>query len=162
VNRIETSIGRRKFLLGTSALGGVLLAGGFRRVIAQPTFSANPFALGVASGDPLPTSVVLWTRLASNPLQLEPVYPADIPVRWQIATDPDLKQVVQQGVAIARPEAGHSVHVEVEGLADNATYWYRFAAGNRVSPVGRTRTRPLTTTRASARRSSSPAMRRSP
>jgi len=135
-------VGRRKFLAGTGAFSGALLAGGFRRVIAEPSFSDDPFSLGVASGDPLPTSVVLWTRLAPKPLQLEPVYPADIPVRWQIATDPDMRQVVQQGVAIAQPETGHSVHVEVKGLRDNATYWYRFAAGNRVSPVGRTRTTP--------------------
>lgn len=62
-------IGRRRLLFGAGAMTGLAIATQFsRRVIAQPQFSDYPFKLGVASGDPRPRSVVLWTRLAPDPL----------------------------------------------------------------------------------------------
>ena len=78
-----------------------------------------PFTLGVASGDPLPDGVVLWTRLAPEPLALDglggmPSRP--VPVYWEVATDDAFRRVVAQGTELARPEQAHSVHVEVSGL----------------------------------------------
>ena len=101
------------------------------------------FTLGVASGYPLPTGVVLWTRLAPAPLQ--PGGGMSSPtcrVEWEVATDERMGQVVQQGTAAATPEWAHAVHVEVEGLEPGRWYWYRFRAGGEVSPIGRTRTAP--------------------
>jgi alkaline phosphatase D len=102
----------------------------------------NPFTLGVASGDPLPDSVVLWTRLAVDPLNGGGIPRQQIPVEWQIATDENLRQVVQRGTAIARPELAHSVHVDVRELEPARWYWYQFKVGSMVSPIGRTRTAP--------------------
>jgi alkaline phosphatase D len=63
-------------------------------------------------------------------------------VGWEVASDRLFRTVVQSGTAVARPELGHSVHVEVNGLAPAAEYFYRFRAGGEISQVGRTRTAP--------------------
>ena len=99
-------------------------------------FSANPFALGVASGYPRADSVVLWTRL----MHLRE--PRPVEVRWQLATDESMASVVRSGTAIADPAWAHSVHVEARGLAPDRWYWYRFRAADAESPVGCTRTAP--------------------
>ncbi len=46
------------------------------------------------------------------------------------------------GKVVASPQLGHSVHIEVHGLRPDRWYWYRFRAGDAVSPTGRTRTMP--------------------
>src|SRR3954453_4170416 len=79
--------------------------------------TGNPFTLGVASGDPLPDAVVIWTRLAPKPF--EPLGGApykEVGVDWQVAKDEQFRQVVRAGRATARPEFAHSVHVDVRGL----------------------------------------------
>lgn len=107
------------------------------------TFSAYPFSLGVASGDPLPDSVVLWTRLAPEPLVVGSGMPQrNVPVHWQIADDEAFEQIVTEGEVFAIPEDNHSVHVNVTGLRSDRWYFYRFRAGSELSPVGRTRTLP--------------------
>ena len=136
-------LGRRQFLSGALALGATQLAPIPRRAGAQPRFAASPFTLGVASGYPLPSGVVLWTRLAPAPLQPGGgMSPEVVPVEWEVASDERMGQVVQRGTATATPEWAHSVHVEVEGLEPGRWYWYRFRAGGQVSAVGRTRTAP--------------------
>ncbi|MEW6273062.1 MAG: alkaline phosphatase D family protein [Thermodesulfobacteriota bacterium] len=102
----------------------------------------DPFALGVASGDPHPDAVVLWTRLALRSTPLAPLPPVAVPLVWEIARDEALRDVVGEGRALARPEAGHAVHVDVVGLEPATTYWYRFRAGPWASTTGRTRTAP--------------------
>jgi alkaline phosphatase D len=137
-------LGRRQFLSGGLALGATALAPIARRAGAQPRFSADPFTLGVASGHPLPGGVVLWTRLAPQPLVPGGgIAPEVVPVAWEVATDERLTQVVQRGTAAATPEWAHAVHVEVGGLTPDRWYWYRFRAGGETSPVGRTRTAPV-------------------
>lgn len=131
--------GRRGLLLGTGAVAGLMLS----RSVGQPAIAAQtPFTLGVASGDPLPDGFVIWTRLAPDPLNGGGMSSQPVPVRWQVATDAKLRQVVQQGSAIALPELGHSIHVEVGDLEPSRWYWYRFQVGAEVSPVGRSRTAP--------------------
>ena len=103
----------------------------------------EPFALGIASGDPLPDGVVLWTRLAPDPLQPGGGMPnRNVPVQWQVAEDERFKRVAARGTALARPDGAHAVHVEVEGLRPGREYFYRFKAGPELSPVGRTKTAP--------------------
>ncbi|MDT0317304.1 alkaline phosphatase D family protein [Streptomyces millisiae] len=140
---------RRRFLTlaGGSALVAALpLAGATaapRRAV--PRLSGDPFTLGVASGEPLPDGVVLWTRLAPEPLApdgLGGMPPLAVPVDWQLAADPRFRHVVRSGVARATPELGHSVHVEVDGLRPDREYWYRFRAAGHLSETGRTRTAP--------------------
>jgi alkaline phosphatase D len=104
-----------------------------------PSLQANPFALGVASGDPAPDGVVLWTRLVlADPAQMQAAHT----VRWEVAHDARFAQIVQKGEATALPLLGHSVHVELRGLAPGRWYHYRFMLGDAASPTGRTRTAP--------------------
>ena len=104
-----------------------------------PPLSSNPFALGVASGDPAPDGVVLWTRLVlADPAQMQAAHT----VRWEVAHDARFAQIVQKGEATALPALGHSVHVELRGLAPGRWYHYRFMLGDAVSTTGRTRTTP--------------------
>jgi alkaline phosphatase D len=101
------------------------------------------FALGVASGDPLPDSVVLWTRLVSDPLAAGGGLPDQpLPVRWEIAANRAFDDVVASGDVVAEPALAHSVHVDASGLEPDTWYWYRFSVGDATSPPGRTRTAP--------------------
>jgi alkaline phosphatase D len=110
--------------------------------LSVPDLPTSPFTLGVASGDPLPSAVILWTRLAPDPLAGGGMPDVDVPVEWEIARDEAFTDIAGRGTAIARPTLAHSVHVDATDLEADAWYWYRFAVGDHVSPVGRTRTAP--------------------
>ena len=151
--RIETtnrlgSIDRRTFmkLSGAGAAALIFGTGPFtERVVAAPSFSGYPFKLGVASGDPLPDGVVLWTRLAPEPLAEDGrggMPQESVAVRWQVAADENFGRIVRWGTVNAQPELAHSVHVEVGGLRPHRPYFYRFKAGSEISPVGKTKTTP--------------------
>jgi alkaline phosphatase D len=112
------------------------------RAIERPRFARYPFTLGVASGSPLPDGVVLWTRLAPEPLDGGGVGHEPVVVRWEVADDENFGRVVQRGTVDALPAHAHSVHIEVQGLQPARWYFYRFIAGSEVSQVGRTRTSP--------------------
>ena len=101
-----------------------------------------PFSLGVASGSPLPTAVVLWTRILYDPFNAAAMPPLAMTVRWEMAHDEAFRSIVAKGSALAAPELAHSVHVDVAGLEPGRWYWYRFMLGDAVSPAGRTRTAP--------------------
>jgi alkaline phosphatase D len=129
-----------------AALGGSLLATLPRRALAlepRPKFERDPFTLGVASGYPTASSVVLWTRLAPWPLAPDGgMPPVTVPVRWELARDAGFRSVIDSGVAYAEAAWGHSVHVEPQGLESGRPYWYRFTAGDARSATGRTWTAP--------------------
>jgi alkaline phosphatase D len=132
---------RRSFIgagLGTAGLG--LLP----PVVGRPAdlrFASNPFTLGVASGYPEPSAVVLWTRLAPEPLAPGGGMPAaPVAVDWEVADDEAFRRIRRRGRVHATPDWAHSVHVEVTALEPAREYWYRFTSGGERSPVGRTRT----------------------
>ncbi|MET9633620.1 alkaline phosphatase D family protein [Lentzea sp. NPDC006480] len=102
-----------------------------------------PFTLGVASGDPLPDGVVLWTRLAPRPLAGTQPLPDTVEVEWLVAANRELTQIVASGRTAAAADVGHSVHVEVGGLEPGRRYYYRFRALGTDSRTGRTRTAPV-------------------
>jgi alkaline phosphatase D len=105
----------------------------------------SPFTLGVASGEPAPDGLVLWTRLATDPLAedgLGGLGTGRHDVEWELATDERFARVEQRGVLSTGPEVGHSVHVELGGLQPGREYHYRFRALGELSPAGRTRTAP--------------------
>jgi alkaline phosphatase D len=136
---------RRRFVgAGGAGAAGLILGGGpfTSKSLAAPAFGSYPYTLGVASGDPVPRGVVLWTRLAPDPLDGGGLPPKAIPVRWEVANDERFKKVVASGTEQARPELAHSVHAEVAGLRPGREYFYRFKAGREISPVGRTKTAP--------------------
>lgn len=134
--------------LGTAAalVGGI--AATPAKAAATPPHFDHPFRLGVASGDPLPDGVVLWTRLAPDPLAEDGSggMPSEgFGVRYEVAEDERFARIVRRGAVEARPEFGHSVHVELSGLRPGREYFYRFRAGPAISPVGRTVTAPAVT-----------------
>ncbi len=132
---------RRSLLL---ALGGGVAASGLARgALADPVWAEYPFQLGVAAGDPTSDGFVIWTRLAPRPLEIDHGMPsAPVPVSWEVATDRGFNTVVRKGEAVARPELGHAVHVEVEGLQPGREHFYRFVSGAERSAVGRAVTAP--------------------
>jgi alkaline phosphatase D len=137
-------IDRRRLLAAGGAVAGVLVADRLAGAWPAPAQRGGyPFTLGVASGDPAPGRVVLWTRLAPQPLLADGGMPTTaVPVDWQVAADPRFGRIVRRGTVLAQPAQAHAVHVEVEGLEPARTWWYRFQAGGELSPVGRTRTLP--------------------
>lgn len=135
----------RRQLLARAAVmaGAALLPASWAPALAQARLPEDPFTLGVASGEPEPDGMVLWTRLAPQPLAPDGgMAAAPVLVRWLVAEDPGFTRVVASGETLAVGEAGHAVHVEVQGLRPARTYWYRFTAGGHASPTGRTRTAP--------------------
>jgi alkaline phosphatase D len=141
---LNGGVSRRMFLAYSSTLAALpLLATRTSAAERSVSFAADPFSLGVASGDPNANSVVLWTKLAPNPLDpYGGMPPESVAVRWEIAEDEAFSKVVGSGTATATPQLGHSVHVIASNLRPNRWYWYRFMAGDATSPVGRTRTLP--------------------
>jgi len=105
-------------------------------------FASDPFTLGVASGDPDATSVVLWTRLVPEPMQQDgESIEADVEVQFEVADDPEFTAIVAAGVTMASGAVGHSVHV-TPTLPSDRWFYYRFHADGYISPTGRTRTTP--------------------
>jgi alkaline phosphatase D len=147
-----TGITRRSLLVGTGAvvLGACTSSkgnkGGSTKTSAPPTpipgVTDEAFSLGVASGDPLPDGVLLWTRLAPDPLHGGGMPNQPIPVEYEVARDAAFKNVVRRGQQSATPALAHSVHADVRGLEPSRDYFYRFRAGTALSPVGRARTAP--------------------
>ena len=132
---------RRQFVAGAAATAFAAPA----ILRAQTIWRDYPFSLGVAAGDPSPDGFVIWTRLAPEPLgEHGGMAMAPMPVTWEVADDSRFASVVARGEAVARPELGHSVHVELSGLQPDRPYWYRFAAGGEQSFNGRARTLPAT------------------
>ena len=134
---------RRTVLSAGIGLAGAALLRARPSRAAEITFADDPFTLGVASGYPEPNAVVLWTRLAPQPLVPGGGMPAaPVAVDWEVGSDDELRTIVRRGTVHATPEWAHSVHVEVTGLRPARDYWYRFTSGGARSPVGRTRTAP--------------------
>ncbi len=156
--RQNTSINRRDFIKRTTAAASAVFAlplaplpltgSAFGHAIPgwskldSIVFADDPFGLGVASGDPEPESVVIWTRLAPNPQSDDSLLTEKVPVRWEVALDEKMQNIVAKGTVRAAPESAHSIHVEVNGLRPSQWYWYRFSVAAGSSPVGRTKTTP--------------------
>jgi len=98
------------------------------------------FTLGVASGSPRDTSVVLWTRLAPNPLRGGGMPAGRTSVRYRVCVDETMRTPVRDGVVATSHEDAHAVHVTLKGLEPGREYWYQFHYGEDDSPIGRTRT----------------------
>ena len=148
---IGSKISRRNFI-GASSKAAVVATLGMtipfsigEKEAAAAKFPSYPFTLGVASGDPLPDSVVLWTRLAPDPLAadgLGGMNEKQVIVQWEVAEDEQFKTIVRRGHEVATPDYGYSIHAEVYGLEPGKEYFYRFRSGNDISPVGKTKTAP--------------------
>lgn len=159
-------VGRRRFLIGAAAATTVVLVGcgsgdsqgsggsagsttAPRRAIdpveAPTGVDGSPFTLGVASGDPTSTSVILWTRLALDPTADDGaggMADEDVALAWDLAADEDFSTMLASELISAKAAHGHAVHVDATGLEPATTYWYRFRIGDQTSPIGQTATLP--------------------
>lgn len=124
--------------VGLAALGGA----------AADAAGTRVFAHGVASGDPLPHAVVLWTRVTPTPSATPGSGKGPrVEVTWQVARDAGFRRIVRQGVFVTGPGRDHTVKVDARGLEAGTRYHYRFLHDGHVSRVGRTCTAPETTSR---------------
>lgn len=136
---------RREVVLGATA-GAAVVTTGAATLAAGPAQAAAPraaFSHGVASGDPLPTAVVLWTRVTPTP-EATPGSGkgARVTVEWEVAKDEAFTDVVARGRTKTGTERDHTVKVDATGLTPGTRYAYRFRSGGVTSPVGWTRTAP--------------------
>lgn len=106
------------------------------KISLQPCL--KPFYHGIASGDPLPNKVIIWTRVTPDSTQIN----QSVIVNWKMATDTGMTNVVQTGVLLTDSSADFTVKVDVGGLNPNTFYYYEFQTGNFLSPRGRTKTAP--------------------
>ncbi|GGW59281.1 alkaline phosphatase D family protein [Streptomyces griseoloalbus] len=128
-----------KAAAATAALAGPLAAS----LPARAATPAPAFLHGVASGDPLPDGILLWTRVTPTP-EATPGSGRgpDTEVSWTVARDKALTDVVATGSTRATAASDHTVKADIRGLRPATDYWFRFSAGGTDSPVARTRTAP--------------------
>ncbi|WP_244975964.1 alkaline phosphatase D family protein [Nocardia huaxiensis] len=135
---VSARFDRRSALKGGTAAVAVSLIGS-----AVARAEATVFRHGVASGDPLPGGVIIWTRVTPS----EDALPgsgkgANVAVRWEVAGDESFGTIAASGTHSATSDSDHTVKVDVSGLAPGREYFYRFTALGQTSPVGRTLTAP--------------------
>ncbi|NHC14838.1 alkaline phosphatase D family protein [Motilibacter deserti] len=145
-------LSRRSVLAGGAAVGAGVAAGALGAPLpalavpkARPGRISYPFLLGIASGDPSPDGVVLWTRLAVDPLAEDGfggMTAAKYDVEFQVGLDEQFRTLARRGTKHARRDEGYAIHVELTGLEPGREYFYRFRIDEHVSPVGRTLTAP--------------------
>jgi alkaline phosphatase D len=95
------------------------------------------FSHSVASGDPLADAVILWTRVTPASTG------APVRVWWEIARDVAFEERVAAAEVTTDASRDFTVKVDAKGLRAGRTYYYRFFAEGRQSPVGRTKTAPV-------------------
>ncbi|MFF4369333.1 alkaline phosphatase D family protein [Streptomyces sp. NPDC001594] len=134
---------RRSVVLGAATAALAPVAGLAAAPAARAAAGGPAFLHGVASGDPLPDGVLLWTRVTPAPEAVpgSGLGPA-VQVGWEVAADKAFSRTVARGTVTASAATDHTVKVDVRGLRPRTAYWYRFTAGAATSPVGRTRTTP--------------------
>ncbi|GGL84814.1 phosphodiesterase/alkaline phosphatase D [Streptomyces fumigatiscleroticus] len=134
---------RRRTVVKAAAAGAVLAAPLAAALPARAATDAPAFLHGVASGDPLPDGILLWTRVTPVPEAVPGSgLGPDTEVSWIVARDRALSDVVARGSVTATAASDHTVKADVRGLAPATDYWFRFSAGGTDSPVARTRTAP--------------------
>ncbi len=101
------------------------------------------FEHGVASGDPLQDRVILWTRLTPSESS------ARLQVIWEIALDQQFKQIIKTDKVITTAAYDFTVKVDATGLKADQSYFYRFIFGDKISPIGQTKTLPSSATKVS-------------
>ncbi|MFE9437746.1 alkaline phosphatase D family protein [Streptomyces sp. NPDC006602] len=134
---------RRRTVVKAAAATAVLAGPLAAALPARAATDAPAFLHGVASGDPLPDGILLWTRVTptAEAIPGSGLGP-DTSVDWVIARDKALTNIVAKGTVTATADSDHTVKADVRGLEPATDYWFRFSAGGTDSPVARTRTAP--------------------
>jgi alkaline phosphatase D len=133
---MTNSTQRRDFLIKVSSISAVIASGGMLSACGSNESPMVNFDYGVASGDPLSDSVILWTHAKFQELT------DAVPLSWQVATDLEFSKVVSSGTGQSSSETGYTFKVDAKGLLPNQTYYYRFKSGLHTSPIGKTKTLP--------------------
>ncbi|MCO5231158.1 MAG: alkaline phosphatase D family protein [Chitinophagales bacterium] len=95
-----------------------------------------PFYHGIASGDATADKVIIWTRITTDANSAN--------VKWRIATDTLMKNIVDEGVFVTDASRDFTVKVDVQDLEENTWYFYEFEdEQGRLSQRGRTKTTPI-------------------
>ncbi|MBW8740485.1 MAG: alkaline phosphatase D family protein [Streptomyces turgidiscabies] len=134
---------RRRTVVKAAAATAVLAGPLAAALPASAAAEAPAFLHGVASGDPLPDGILLWTRVTptAEAIPGSGLGP-DTEVSWIVARDKAFTNVVSKGSTTATATADHTVKADIRGLAPATDYWFRFSAGGTDSPAARTRTAP--------------------
>ncbi len=141
--RTGTRTPSRRTVVKAAAAGAVLAAPLAAALPAGAAGAVPAFLHGVASGDPLPDGVLLWTRVTPTPEAVPGSGTGpDTEVSWVVATDKGFTNIVAKGSVTATAASDHTVKADVRGLAPATDYWFRFSAGPTDSPAARTRTAP--------------------
>ncbi|MFJ5731993.1 alkaline phosphatase D family protein [Streptomyces paradoxus] len=134
---------RRRTVVKAAAATAVLAGPLAATLPARAVDQAPAFLHGVASGDPLPDGVLLWTRVTPVPEAIPGSGAGpDTEVSWVVAEDKAFTTVVAKGSTTATAASDHTVKADVRGLKPGTDYWFRFSAGGTDSPAARTRTAP--------------------
>jgi alkaline phosphatase D len=144
---MKSRLDRRSFLQGlvvTISASPLAACGDDETTEEEVVYSDDPadqdrvFPQGIASGDPQPDGIILWTRV-------EPEGEAgDFDVIVELSATEDFKEVVASEKVKAEERFDHTLRVHVTGLSAFTVYYYRFKLESRlvVSPTGRTKTAP--------------------
>lgn len=97
----------------------------------------NPFTLGVASGDPLTSQVIIWTRVESNESKPK--------IKYQVSETDNFNKLITEGDTYTNSDKDYTVKVDIKGLKSGKTYFYRFLYNNQFSETGKTKTLPINT-----------------
>ncbi|MEU2270812.1 alkaline phosphatase D family protein [Streptomyces olindensis] len=134
---------RRRTVVKAAAATAVLAGPLAASLPARAADQAPAFLHGVASGDPLPDGVLLWTRVTPVPEAIPGSgLGPDTEVSWVVARDKAFTTVVAKGSTTATAASDHTVKADIRGLEPATDYWFRFSAGGTDSPAARTRTAP--------------------
>ncbi len=98
----------------------------------------KPFYHGVASGDPLTNSVMIWTRLTPDT-----GFVGTANIDWRVALDTGMTNIIQSGMHSTDLSRDYTVKVDVTGLQPDTWYYYEFTYNNKNSIRGRTKTTPV-------------------
>ena len=93
------------------------------------------FRHGIASGDPLSDSIILWTRITPDNPAAGPVQ-----VKWEISETKSFKTIILSGTVMTGASSNWTVKVDANPLPAGKTFYYQFSIGDAVSITGRTKT----------------------
>lgn len=143
--QLPLMINRRKFIQSTALTTGAVLstvlssscnnsnvAGDTKKSNSNPV---KYFLHGVASGDPLSSQVIIWTKIS-------PDQEGSVVIKWFIAGDAEFKKIIQSGEVITNTDKDYTIKIDIENLFPSTTYYYRFVYNGIYSPKGRTKTTP--------------------
>ncbi|MEL0639623.1 alkaline phosphatase D family protein [Pseudoalteromonas aliena] len=110
---------------------------GCAQTLINKHLSAIEFKHGVASGDPLNNALIIWTRATTSQSSFE------VTVAWELASDSQFKNIIRSGREKTDKSRDFTIKIDVQDLAPNTEYFYRFMGLNTQSPIGRAKTLPI-------------------